>query len=67
LLANPSPARRLADFYETLTPASIATLGDRLGPLVWQFDKGRKIEAQGELIKTIRGAGCLFAASVRRK
>ncbi len=27
----------------------------------------RKIEAQGELIKTIRGAGYLFAASVRRK
>ncbi|AZL61414.1 response regulator [Rhodobacteraceae bacterium HSP-20] len=27
----------------------------------------RKIEAQGELIKTIRGAGYLFAAAVRRK
>jgi len=27
----------------------------------------RKIEAQGELIKTIRGAGYLFAADVRRK
>ncbi len=32
LLANPSPARRLADFYETLTPASIATLGDHYAP-----------------------------------
>lgn len=27
----------------------------------------RKIEAQGELIKTIRGAGYMFAANVRRK
>jgi two-component system, OmpR family, response regulator len=27
----------------------------------------RKIEATGELIKTIRGAGYLFAAAVRRK
>jgi two-component system OmpR family response regulator len=27
----------------------------------------RKIEARGELIKTVRGAGYLFAALVRRK
>ena len=32
LLANPSPARRLADFYATLTPASIATLGEHYAP-----------------------------------
>ena len=32
LLANPGPARRLADFYETLTPASIATLGEHYAP-----------------------------------
>ena len=32
LLANPGPARRLADFYETLTPASIAALDALYAP-----------------------------------
>ncbi|WP_435751641.1 nuclear transport factor 2 family protein [Thauera sp. AutoDN2] len=30
--ANPSSARRLADFYETLTPASLATLDQYYAP-----------------------------------